>query len=100
SGFTFTAATSNQWLVTEVTSLVQGWLTSPVTNFGVALTSSSANVIFDSKEATTTSHEFELVIVLNSSSGASGPSGPTGAAGPSGAAGAPGPSGPEGPGGA
>src|SRR5439155_274591 len=93
-GLTFTAAAApagvNQWLVGNVTSLVQAWLTAQGTNFGVALTSGGADVVFDSKEATTSSHEFELIVMWNGAGGASGATGPTGLTGATGASGGPG----------
>jgi collagen triple helix repeat protein len=100
ANYTYTAgaapAGANQWVVTEITSLVQGWLNG-ATNWGIALVADgSTNVIFDSKESTTTSHPFELIIMLNPG----GPAGPTGAQGPTGPQGPSGPqgvSGPQGP---
>ena len=77
-----------------VTSLIQTWITTPASNFGVELKASgSTNVTIDSKENTTTSHPAVLEIVL---SGPAGPAGPTGAAGAKGATGATGPAGPKG----
>ena len=77
-----------------VTSLVQSWITTPASNFGVELKASgSTNITLDSKENTTTSHPAVLEIVL---SGPAGPAGPTGATGAKGATGASGPAGPKG----
>ncbi|MDE3106154.1 MAG: collagen-like protein [Acidobacteriota bacterium] len=94
----------------DVTSTVQGWVSSPTTNNGLALTAASAAVQFDSKENDLTAHPAELDITLVSQgpTGAQGPAGPQGpagvqgsagapgAAGANGAAGAPGPIGPQG----
>src|SRR6266536_2401496 len=94
---TYNAQTGNTWLVAEITSEVQGWLNGADNN-GVVLTSDgTASVIFDAKEAITTSHEFELILVMTpgggGGSGATGLTGATGAAGPAGANGATGASG-------
>ena len=80
----------------DVTALVQGWVASPATNNGMALTATAAVVQFDSKENDLTAHPAALDIVLASSSTA-GPTGPTGPAGPQGAVGLPGATGPAGP---
>ncbi len=107
-------AISGTFVAIDVTSLVQGWVANPVTNFGVALTSSDAVLEFDSKENDLTSHAATLAVSLVSESavgpagpaGATGPAGPTGPIGPAGpagvaaatgAAGATGPAGPAGP---
>ena len=61
----------------NVTSLVQDWITTPASNFGVELQASgSTNLTLDSKENTVTSHPAVLEIVL---SGPAGPAGPAGA---------------------
>jgi hypothetical protein len=87
----------------DVTTLVQGWVTTPASNYGVALTSSAGNLLLDSKENDLTGHAAYVDVTLvnqgpagtngtNGSNGATGstgpagPSGPTGAAGPAGAA--------------
>jgi len=64
----------------DVTSLVQGWITTPSTNSGFALTAGTAAVQFDSKENDLTGHAPLLDIVL-SSQGPAGPKGDTGAVG-------------------
>src|SRR5208337_4205536 len=52
-------------ILIPVTSTVQGWLTTPSTNNGIALVAvGSFNATFDSKETTTTSHPPELDIVF------------------------------------
>jgi hypothetical protein len=47
---TFTASTPGTFISVDVTSLVQGWVTTPASNYGLALTSAAANVLLDSKE--------------------------------------------------
>ena len=99
---------ANQFITMDVTSLVQGWVTTPATNFGVALAPSvsapGTSVFLDSKESSATSHVASLIINLNTSGtpgppGATGPMGPTGPTGDTGigVAGPPGPTGPTGP---
>ncbi len=80
------------YVAVDVTALVQGWVTSPGTNNGIALTAGTAVVQFDSKENDLTGHAAVLDVALASS----GPAGATGPAGPAGAAGATGPAGPKG----
>ncbi len=75
-----------------VTPLVQNWITTPASNFGMELQASgTTNIAIDSKENTNTSHSAVLEIIL------SGPVGPAGAIGAKGATGATGPAGPTGP---
>jgi hypothetical protein len=74
-----------------VTPLVQNWITTPASNFGMELQASgTTNIAIDSKENTNTSHQAVLEIILSS------PVGPTGATGAKGATGATGPAGPAG----
>ena len=80
----------------DVTTLVQGWITTPSTNNGLALTAGSAAVQFDSKENDLTGHAPLLDIVL-ASQGPAGPKGDMGAVGATGPAGTVGPAGPTGP---
>lgn len=99
---------SGAYVPIDVTALVQGWLTDPASNNGIALTSADAAVQFDSKENDLTGHAPRLEVVLVSQ-GPAGPKGDTGATGPQGPAGPvgsqgqqgpqglAGPSGPEGP---
>jgi hypothetical protein len=94
----FTPANPDQFIVIDITSLVQGWVTSPGTNFGVALTTGSGDVVFDSKENDETSHAAHLDITVVSqgpagATGAQGAQGPQGAVGATGATGAQGPAG-------
>lgn len=78
SSFSVTGA--NQYAVIDVTTLVQGWLTTPGSNFGIALSSAGANVLFDSKENDETAHLAQLDITV-ASQGPIGPAGPAGAQG-------------------
>src|SRR3984885_1319371 len=92
----FPVSVVNQYVVIDITILVQGWLTSPSSNFGVALSSAKAHVLFDSKENDETAHAANLDITVESR----GPVGPAGTAGPAGATGSVGPIGATGPTGA
>jgi hypothetical protein len=103
----FTAAIAGQYVTLDVTSLVRGWVTAPATNFGLALTSTAANVLLDSKENDETGHAASLDITITSMgaqgpqgiqglTGAPGIQGIPGAAGATGAQGVPGPVGPTG----
>lgn len=84
----------------DVTTLVQGWVTTPASNNGLALTTSAASVVLDSKENDDTGHPAELDITLNAGSqgiqGVPGPMGPQGNIGPQGLQGNIGPIGPQG----
>ncbi|MGA3049799.1 MAG: DNRLRE domain-containing protein [Terracidiphilus sp.] len=91
----FTPAVAEQFIVIDVTSLVQGWVTTPGSNLGVALSSASGNVVFDSKENDETSHVAHLDITVISQ-GATGATGATGAQGPQGIQGPQGPQGTQG----
>lgn len=90
-----TASSLNQFVLIDITSLVQGWANGTIPNNGVALalTTSGGSFSFDSKESVLTSHHPELEIALNGAVGPQGPAGATGATGPAGAAGAQGPAG-------
>ena len=70
-------------MAVDVTALVQGWVTAPATNNGVALTAGTAVVQFDSKENDLTGHAAVLDVTLASvgPAGAVGPAGPQGLAG-------------------
>lgn len=94
-----TAAAAGQYVTLDVTSLVQGWVTAPATNFGLALTSTSANVLLDSKENDETGHAASLDITITSmgATGAQGPAGAPGIQGAPGLNGAPGIQGATGP---
>jgi len=97
---------ANQYILVDITSAVQAWLSGSETNNGIALVANgSINATFDSKENTTTSHPPEIDIVIGGT-GAQGPQGPPGPQGPQGPQGQPGqqgqpgaqgPQGPQGP---
>jgi hypothetical protein len=98
-----TSATLNSYKELLITGIVQGWVTTPASNYGVELRGvGSTNISIDSKENTATSHQATLLITLSSPAGPAGPKGATGAtgpqgpAGPKGATGATGPQGPAG----
>ena len=66
----------SQFLLIDVTSLVQGWVGGTIPNYGVALalpSGSAANFYLDSKESLLTANGPELEIAL---AGAAGPQGP------------------------
>ncbi len=54
---------AGEYVAIDVTALVQAWVTSPGSNFGVALTSLGA-LYLDSKESTTTSHPAKLDVTV------------------------------------
>jgi hypothetical protein len=86
----------NQFILIDVTSVVQGWLTTPSTNNGLALqlVGTTGSFSFDSKESFDASHEPELEVALN---GPAGPAGPQGIQGQAGIQGIQGPQGLQGP---
>lgn len=89
-----TNASRNQFLLIDITSLAQGWMSGGIPNNGVALALTTPGIFaFDSKESTLTGNGPELEIVLN----LPGPLGPDGAAGITGPIGPQGPTGPQGP---
>ena len=97
----FSVGQAGAYVTVDVTSLVQGWITAPATNFGVALTAATSVVQFDSKENDLTGHAAVLDVVLASTgvagpAGAQGPAGPQGIQGPKGDTGVAGPMGPAG----
>jgi hypothetical protein len=93
---------AGEFVTFDVTATVQGWVSAPATNFGLALAAAAgAQVQFDSKENDQTGHAPELEITLAAGgAGTVGPPGPAGAAGPVGPQGIPGPDGAAGPAGA
>ncbi|MBB5344033.1 DNRLRE domain-containing protein [Tunturibacter empetritectus] len=95
---TVSVGQAGAYVVVDVTGLVQGWVSAPATNNGVALTATTAVVQFDSKENDLTGHAAVLDVALASggATGATGATGPAGPAGPAGATGATGPVGPAG----
>jgi hypothetical protein len=93
---TVNVTAAGAYVAVDLTAVVQGWVTSPGTNFGVGLTSAGGVMEFDSKENDLTGHAAMLVISLVSA-GAVGPVGPVGPAGAAGTAGPQGVSGGVGP---
>src|SRR5439155_1497573 len=61
--------TASKYVQVDITSLLQGWLTTPSSNLGLALkpNATTISVTFESKESTTTSHAPELDVVYNTS---------------------------------
>jgi Collagen triple helix repeat (20 copies) len=94
----FSVSQIGAYVTVDVTALVQGWITAPATNFGLALTAGTAAVQFDSKENDLTGHAPALDVTLASvgTAGAVGATGATGAIGPAGPVGLTGPAGPQG----
>ncbi len=99
-------AQANQFVAIDVTAQAKQWITSPGTNFGVALApaiSAPGTVVFlDSKENTLTAQVARLDLTLadqgpKGDKGDTGPRGAPGATGATGATGAPGPKGDTGP---
>ena len=88
----FSVGQAGAFVAVDVTSLVQGWVSSPATNFGLALSAGTAMVQFDSKENDLTAHAPTLDVELVDA----GPAGATGPAGPQGLPGATGATGPQG----
>jgi hypothetical protein len=81
----------------DVTALVNGWLASPSTNFGIEIAGATGTTVFlDSKENTATSHPATLQVTVTGPAGPAGAAGPQGPTGATGATGAVGPSGPKG----
>jgi hypothetical protein len=90
------SSSHNQFLLIDITSLVQGWAAGTIANHGIALaltSGSTGSFSFDSKESLLTGNGPELDIILSSGSGSQGPAGPIGPVGPQGAPGATGPAG-------
>jgi Collagen triple helix repeat (20 copies) len=95
----FAASAPGQFAAVDVTALVQGWVVAgSAANFGVALTSSAANVLLDSKENDETGHvaRLDVTLVSQGATGAQGLQGVTGLTGATGATGAQGVTGPTG----
>jgi len=82
----FTPVNAGQFISVDVTSLVEGWVGSPASNYGIALTTTTGDVVFDSKENDETSHTAVLDITVTSQ-GPQGPQGIQGTTGPTGAQG-------------
>lgn len=96
---TLTSANTNHFVLVDITTVVQEWLSGAAVNDGLALATTSGNgaISFDSKESALTSHEPELDLVYNTTPGSQGPQGIQGPAGAQGAQGPPGLPGPQGP---
>ena len=107
----FPVSVAGQFASVDVTAQVQAWSSTPGSNNGLALTSGTANALFDSKENDETGHSAQLDVTLVSEGpqgvpgvpgapgpqGAQGATGVPGATGPQGIAGVQGPVGPAGP---
>jgi len=78
SGIQIDASRKGQFLTIDVTSIVCSWLDGAPNNGIAIIAASGANVTFDSKENSQTSHEPELIITLNKSAGPQGPQGEKG----------------------
>jgi hypothetical protein len=94
AGISITAASWNQFVLIDITTLAQTWVDTPASNKGLALklvSGSTGNFYFDAKESLLTANGPELEIVL------SGPTGPQGDIGPQGLQGATGAQGLQGP---
>jgi hypothetical protein len=92
SANTFTASMAGQFIALDVTSMVQGWVAQPSTNFGFVLGSPAGNLLLDSKENDETGHSASLDITITSAGdtglqGIQGPQGIQGSAGLMGAQG-------------
>ncbi len=70
SNVSITKAEKNQFILVDITSAVQAWLSGSQANDGIALVANgSFNASFDSKESTTTSHAAELDVVFAGGAG-------------------------------
>jgi hypothetical protein len=78
-----TVSAAGSYLPVDITTLVQGWVTTPASNYGITLTSGGADVLLDSKENDLTGHAAYIDITL-ATTGTQGPTGPAGPAGPTG----------------
>ena len=83
----FSVSAAGEYVAVDVTSEVQSWVTTPASNYGLALSSSAANVVLDSKENDQTAHPAILDVTLVNQ-GSQGPIGLTGATGATGVTGA------------
>ena len=95
----FPVTIAGQFVSVDVTAQVQSWLNTSNSNYGLALSSSTANALFDSKENDETGHSARLDVTLVSQGpqGLQGIQGVPGPVGSTGATGLPGPIGPSGP---
>jgi hypothetical protein len=96
---TVSKSSLNQFVLVDITTLVQRWLNGNVPDNGIALArvGSTGSFGFDSKESQFTSHEPELELAFLGATGPQGPQGATGSQGPQGPSGPPGLQGPAGP---
>lgn len=92
----FPATSAGEYVSVDITPQVRSWITTPSSDFGLALSGASANVVLDSKENDQTAHPAMLDVTLMNQ-GPQGPMGPAGPAGPNGAPGVPGAPGLQGP---
>ncbi len=63
----------NDYIIIDISSQVQAWVTNPASNYGIVLvptTGYSTSITFDSKETTSTSHDPTLNIVVTGAAGA------------------------------
>jgi hypothetical protein len=68
-----TVAAKNQFVLIDITTALQAWLSGSQTNDGIALVANGAfNASFDSKENATTSHPAELDVVFAGGGGGGG----------------------------
>src|SRR5207249_8575789 len=79
-------STSDDFVAVDITTLVQAWAdkqncTGGEANNGIQLTSTGANVTFDSKEINGYGPRLDITLA---DTGPTGPTGPTGATGPTG----------------
>jgi hypothetical protein len=94
----FPITDEGQFVTVDITSLVKAWVATPATNFGLAITATTADAVLDSKESDTTAHPAQLDIAATiGTAGPAGPQGPVGPKGDTGATGATGATGPQGP---
>jgi hypothetical protein len=95
---TVSKSSLNQFVLVDITPLVQGWLTGTVPNNGlaIAVAGGAGSFGFDSKESEYTSHEPELEVTFSGVAGPAGAQGAQGLTGPQGVPGSPGAQGPQG----
>lgn len=63
-GIGIAAADNNTFFLVnvDITPVVKGWVTTPATNFGIAILSDGARIEIDSKESKKTSHSMEIEV--------------------------------------
>lgn len=94
----FPVSVAGQFVSLDVTAQVQAWINTPSSNYGLALTSSVANALLDSKENDETAHpaQLDVTLVNQGPQGIQGIQGIQGLPGAAGATGLQGPVGPQG----